>query len=68
MAQVPSSPTVHDVVVIGSGAGGGTVTNVLGATARGRKARGGTACDWSTNSSGGCFALSAQDGGNVTDQ
>ena len=29
MAQVPSSTTVHDVVVIGSGAGGGTVTNVL---------------------------------------
>jgi len=29
MPQVPSSNTVHDVVVIGSGAGGGTVTNVL---------------------------------------
>ena len=29
MHQVPSSNTVHDVVVIGSGAGGGTVTNVL---------------------------------------
>ena len=29
MAQVPSSSTVHDVVVIGSGAGGGTVTKVL---------------------------------------
>ena len=29
MAQVTSSPTVHDVVVIGSGAGGGTVTKVL---------------------------------------
>ena len=29
MAQVPSSQTVHDVVVIGSGAGGGTVTKVL---------------------------------------
>ena len=29
MAQVPSSTTVHDVVVIGSGAGGGTATNVL---------------------------------------
>jgi choline dehydrogenase-like flavoprotein len=29
MAQVPSSTTVHDVVVVGSGAGGGTVTNVL---------------------------------------
>jgi len=28
MPQVPSS-TVHDVVVVGSGAGGGTVTNVL---------------------------------------
>ena len=29
MAQAPSSSTVHDVVVIGSGAGGGTVTKVL---------------------------------------
>ena len=29
MAQVTSSTTVHDVVVIGSGAGGGTVTKVL---------------------------------------
>src|SRR4029453_13564012 len=29
MPQVPSSPTVHDVVVVGSGAGGGTVTKVL---------------------------------------
>ena len=29
MPQVLSSNTVHDVVVIGSGAGGGTVTNVL---------------------------------------
>src|SRR5687768_8115196 len=29
MAQVTSSQTVHDVVVIGSGAGGGTVTKVL---------------------------------------
>jgi choline dehydrogenase-like flavoprotein len=29
MAQVPISTTVHDVVVIGSGAGGGTVTKVL---------------------------------------
>src|SRR3954468_12677012 len=29
MAQVTSSATVHDVVVIGSGAGGGTVTKVL---------------------------------------
>lgn len=29
MAQVMSSTTVHDVVVIGSGAGGGTVTKVL---------------------------------------
>ena len=29
MPQVPSSTTVHDVVVVGSGAGGGTVTNVL---------------------------------------
>ncbi len=29
MAQVPSSSTVHDVVIIGSGAGGGTVTKVL---------------------------------------
>ena len=29
MAQVSSNTTVHDVVVIGSGAGGGTVTNVL---------------------------------------
>jgi choline dehydrogenase-like flavoprotein len=29
MAQVASSPNVHDVVVIGSGAGGGTATHVL---------------------------------------
>ncbi len=29
MAQVTSSSTVHDVVIIGSGAGGGTVTKVL---------------------------------------
>ena len=29
MVQVTSSTTVHDVVVIGSGAGGGTVTKVL---------------------------------------
>ena len=29
MAQVTTSTTVHDVVVIGSGAGGGTVTKVL---------------------------------------
>ena len=29
MAQAPSSSDVHDVVVIGSGAGGGTVTKVL---------------------------------------
>lgn len=29
MAQVTTSATVHDVVVIGSGAGGGTVTKVL---------------------------------------
>ncbi len=29
MAQVPSSSTIHDVVIVGSGAGGGTVTNVL---------------------------------------
>ena len=29
MAQVTSSTAVHDVVVIGSGAGGGTVTKVL---------------------------------------
>lgn len=29
MAQVPTSSTVHDVVIIGSGAGGGTVTKVL---------------------------------------
>ena len=29
MAQVPSTSTVHDVVVVGSGAGGGTVTKVL---------------------------------------
>src|SRR5678816_4101201 len=29
MPQVSSSTTVHDVVVVGSGAGGGTVTNVL---------------------------------------
>src|SRR5260370_17891139 len=29
MLQVPDSPEVHDVVVIGSGAGGGTVTKVL---------------------------------------
>jgi choline dehydrogenase-like flavoprotein len=29
MLQAPSSTTVHDVVVVGSGAGGGTVTNVL---------------------------------------
>jgi choline dehydrogenase-like flavoprotein len=29
MAQVSSNTTIHDVVVIGSGAGGGTVTNVL---------------------------------------
>ena len=29
MAQVTTSPTVHDVVIIGSGAGGGTVTKVL---------------------------------------
>ena len=29
MAQVQTSSTVHDVVVIGSGAGGGTVTKVL---------------------------------------
>jgi choline dehydrogenase-like flavoprotein len=29
MAQVASNTTVHDVVVIGSGAGGGTTTNVL---------------------------------------
>src|SRR5262245_11532915 len=29
MAQVITSSTVHDVVVIGSGAGGGTVTKVL---------------------------------------
>lgn len=29
MAQVAASSTVHDVVIIGSGAGGGTVTKVL---------------------------------------
>jgi choline dehydrogenase-like flavoprotein len=29
MAQVTTSTTVHDVVVVGSGAGGGTVTKVL---------------------------------------
>jgi choline dehydrogenase-like flavoprotein len=29
MSQVSPTPTVHDVVVIGSGAGGGTVTKVL---------------------------------------
>src|ERR1700738_1567142 len=29
MLQVQRSPQVHDVVVIGSGAGGGTVTKVL---------------------------------------
>ena len=29
MRQAPSNTTVHDVVVIGSGAGGGTVTKVL---------------------------------------
>ena len=29
MAQVQTSSTVHDVVIIGSGAGGGTVTKVL---------------------------------------
>ena len=29
MAQVTTGATVHDVVVIGSGAGGGTVTKVL---------------------------------------
>ncbi len=29
MPQVPSRSTVHDVVIIGSGAGGGTVTKVL---------------------------------------
>ncbi|CAN5886754.1 GMC family oxidoreductase [soil metagenome] len=29
MAQVSTSSTVHDVVIIGSGAGGGTVTKVL---------------------------------------
>jgi len=29
MAQVITSSTVHDVVIIGSGAGGGTVTKVL---------------------------------------
>src|SRR5262245_11802738 len=29
MAQVTTSTTIHDVVVIGSGAGGGTVTKVL---------------------------------------
>ncbi len=29
MPQEPSSSTVHDVVIIGSGAGGGTVTKVL---------------------------------------
>ena len=29
MPQVPSSTAIHDVVVVGSGAGGGTVTNVL---------------------------------------
>src|SRR4030095_12874089 len=29
MAQTPSATTVHDVVIIGSGAGGGTVTKVL---------------------------------------
>src|SRR5215831_4275876 len=29
MPQVPATNTIHDVVVIGSGAGGGTVTNVL---------------------------------------
>ena len=29
MAQVTNSQTVHDVVIIGSGAGGGTVTKVL---------------------------------------
>src|SRR3954469_1619929 len=29
MAQVTTDSTVHDVVVIGSGAGGGTVTKVL---------------------------------------
>ncbi len=29
MAQVTTTPQVHDVVVIGSGAGGGTVTKVL---------------------------------------
>ena len=29
MSQVSASSTVHDVVIIGSGAGGGTVTKVL---------------------------------------
>ena len=29
MAQVVRNPDVHDVVIIGSGAGGGTVTKVL---------------------------------------
>ena len=29
MSQVVSSPAVHDVVIVGSGAGGGTVTKVL---------------------------------------
>jgi len=29
MPQAPSNTTVHDVVVVGSGAGGGTVTSVL---------------------------------------
>ena len=29
MAQQTTNSTVHDVVVIGSGAGGGTVTKVL---------------------------------------
>ena len=29
MAQVTSSQPVHDVVIIGSGAGGGTATKVL---------------------------------------
>jgi len=29
MAQVAPRSTVHDVVIIGSGAGGGTVTKVL---------------------------------------
>jgi choline dehydrogenase-like flavoprotein len=29
MAQATSTSTVHDVVVVGSGAGGGTATKVL---------------------------------------